>query len=212
MADFVRNRGRDQLVAGQVTAQDLNVKGSRQPKVNGLADDVRRQEIKRRAGKLAIEREAQTPDVIGRRLVSGFQRDHNVRIRRPGRSAVIVAQVDPGNRQADVVKDALDFSAGNFTANRGFDTINQGRSFLNPCAGMGTGMQPEKPGINARKEVLPQKRNQKERGRAKSQERRSKSQPVSQYPFKQILVAFPETIEAMFKALLKTDQWLQPVG
>ena len=72
MADFFGNRGGDLLVAGQVTAQHLDIEWSRQSKVNGLADDVRRKKIKRHAGKIAIEREAQIPDIIGCRPVSGF--------------------------------------------------------------------------------------------------------------------------------------------
>ncbi len=55
MADFGRNRGGDLLIAGQVTAEHLHIKGSRQAKINRLAHNVGGKKIKGDAWKITIE-------------------------------------------------------------------------------------------------------------------------------------------------------------
>ena len=73
MADFISDRGGDLLIARQIPPQNLDIERSRESEVNGLADNVRRQKIKGRTGKLAVERETQSPHKIGRRLMSSAE-------------------------------------------------------------------------------------------------------------------------------------------
>src|SRR5260370_41447027 len=82
------------------------------------------------------------------------QGDHDVCIGRSGGAAVIVAQVDAGNGNAEVINNSLKFLGWNFTANALFDAIYQHRSLLEASARMGTHMQAEPARVHARKKVL----------------------------------------------------------
>ena len=170
MANFLGNRGGDLLVAGQVTTHHLDVEGSGQSKVNGLAHDVCGQEIKRYAREVPVECQTQISNVVSRGTMAGFQGDHDICVGGSGGAAVVIAQVNPGNRQADVIDNPLEFLGRDFTADALFDMIDQPRSLLDPCAGMGAHMQAKSACIHARKEILSQERHKQPRANGKGQE------------------------------------------
>ena len=200
MADFVGNRGGDLLVAGQVTAQHLNVERRRQPKIDGLADDVRRQEIKSGAGKIAIEREAQIPDIIRRWPVSVAQRDQNVGVGRAGHAAVAIAEVDAGNRQANIVENALEFSAAGISRRIAFSTRSTSPAVSSIRVPVWARTCSRKmPASTVGKKSCP--RNGTRRNEAAQKARNTAPNPADgPAPSRAIPVALAETIEAMLKA------------
>src|SRR5205807_8027899 len=107
MSKFFCNVSGDLLIACQVSSEHLDVVGSGQPEVNGLADDVCREEIKRYARKVAIQGKPQISDVVSRRAVTRVQGDHDVCVGRSGGAAVIIAQVNAGNGNAKVINNSL---------------------------------------------------------------------------------------------------------
>jgi len=169
VANFLGNRGGDLLVARQVTTHHLDVEGSGQSKVNSLAHDVCREEIKRYAREVPVECQPQISNVVSRGPVAGFQGDHDICVGGSGGAAVVIAQVNPGNGQADVIDNPLEFLSRDFTADALFDVIDQHRSFFDPCAGMGAHMQTKCARVHARKEILSQERHKQPRGNTKGQ-------------------------------------------
>src|SRR6266567_2291284 len=111
------------LVARHVAAKHLDVERSREAEVNRLAHDVRGQEVKRDARKIAVERQTQLTDIFGRRPMPFLQRNHYISIGRSGHTAVVVAEIYARNRQANIVDDALQVPWGNFMANGVLDLI-----------------------------------------------------------------------------------------
>src|SRR5437867_6777281 len=206
---FCKIRG-DLLIASQVTSEHLDVVGTGQPKVNGLAHDVCREEIKRYAGKVAIQGKPQISDVVSRRPMTGVQGDHNVCVRRSGGATVIIAQVDAGNGNAEVVDNSLKFLGRNFTANALFDAIDQHRSFLEASAGMGTHVQAKRARIHAGKKVLAKERNQQPRAKAEGEKEGGELQAMVEYCTQQLLITLPKPIEHPCKAALEHYQRANP--
>ena len=114
--DFIGEPRGDGAVVGLVAADHLHVERRGQAEVQGLADNVRGQEIKHGARELAVQSRAQAAHVIFRGRVAGFERDEHVRVGRPDDAAGVVAQIDAGIRDADVVDDAANFTRRNFAA------------------------------------------------------------------------------------------------
>ena len=74
--------------------------------------------------------EAQLPHIICGGLMVLLQRDKNVGIGRSSRAGVVVAQINSGVRNADIVDDALKFLRRDPLSDDGFYLIDQlGRFF-----------------------------------------------------------------------------------
>src|SRR5258708_7072112 len=101
MSNFLRNGSGDLLIADQIASDHLNIVGSGQPKVDRLANNVCREEIERYARKVAVKSQPQVSNIVSRWPMARFQGDHDVCVGRSGGAAVIIAQVDAGNGNAD---------------------------------------------------------------------------------------------------------------
>ena len=60
VSDLLRERGGDAAIVVQVAADDLDVERRGQSEIDRLRDDVRRQEVEDRAGKLLVQAQPQT--------------------------------------------------------------------------------------------------------------------------------------------------------
>src|SRR5258705_11602264 len=96
-----------------------------------------------------------------------LQTTHNVSTARPRHTAVIVAEINARNRQANIVDDALQVPWGNFTANGVLDLINHPGAFFDAGARTGAHVQAECSRVHGRGESLPPGRHPKSRGSAK---------------------------------------------
>ena len=127
---LLRQRGRDLVICRQVTANNLNIERRGQSKVDRLGHDVGRHEIKFRAGKFLVQIKAQLPNIISRRLMIWVERDQNIRVRRSSCAGVVVAQINPGVRKADVVDNALELPRRDSLSDGSFYLIDKlGRLF-----------------------------------------------------------------------------------
>src|ERR1039458_1614488 len=108
-----------------------------------------------------MEASAQTVHVTGGRTVLGAERDENIRVAGANQAAVVVGEIDAGSGNADVVQHAAELLGRDFPANGGLDFIDQFGGFLDARAAPGAQVQPELPGIDRRKEVLPKLRDRK---------------------------------------------------
>ena len=154
--DFLREPRGDLAVFHLVAPDDLHVERRGQAEVERLTHDVGREEIKHRAGELAVEARAQTAGVFRRRGVAGLERDHDVRVAGTDQAAVAVTERNAGSGDADVVEDAGEFGGGDFAADDGLDFVHEPRGFLDARAAAGAQVQAELPGIHRWKEILPQ--------------------------------------------------------
>ena len=80
LADIIRQFCRDLPRFFSVPAHDLDVDRGRQAEIDRLIDDIGRQKIKRRSGKVSPQAGAQPADIIIRGPVILVERDQNVRI------------------------------------------------------------------------------------------------------------------------------------
>src|ERR1017187_1901531 len=115
----VSNLRGNPLIARHISAKHLNVKRRGEAEVNGLAHDVRRQEVKRDARKIPVQCQTQIADILRRRPMPLAQGYEDIAIGWPRHPAVTVAEVNAGDRQANVVEYALEFSGRNLTAEWG---------------------------------------------------------------------------------------------
>ena len=93
MSDFFRDGRGDLLIARKVASDHLDVVRSGQPKVNGLAHNIGREEIEDNARKLLVKAKSQLPYVACRRLVALLQSDRDVRIGGPADAAIAVREI-----------------------------------------------------------------------------------------------------------------------
>ena len=98
--------------------------------------------------------------------MTGLERDQNVRIRRADDAAGVIAQIDGGVGDADVLERAAEFTRGNFADNRLADPVGEALGFLNAGAGGGPQVQQELAGIHAGEKIPAQRLRQQPRGRA----------------------------------------------
>ena len=127
---LLRQRSGDLVIGRQVAAENLNIERRRQSEVNRLRYDVRRQEIELSAREFLVQIEPQLPHVICGRLMVLLQCDKNVGIGRSSGAGVVVAQINSGVRNADIVDDALKFLRRDPLSDDGFYLIDQlGRFF-----------------------------------------------------------------------------------
>ncbi len=78
-------------------------------------------------GKSRFEGEPQIADIIGRRAMALEQETMMSAIRRPDDAAIVVAQVDPGNRAGRYCQACRGGLRGNFAANGILDLIDRAR-------------------------------------------------------------------------------------
>ena len=85
--------------------------------------------------------EPQLPDVICGGLMVLLQRDKNVGIGRSSRAGVVVAQINSGVRNADIVDDPLKFLRRDSLSDDGFYLIDQLSCFFDARSGKRTHVQ-----------------------------------------------------------------------
>src|SRR4051794_5590913 len=83
LPDPVRESRSDFSVLRLISPADLNIKRRRKTKIQSLANDIRGQKIKCRAGKLAVNPLSQPPHIFFSRPVSMLQRYQNIRVAGP---------------------------------------------------------------------------------------------------------------------------------
>ena len=133
--DLIRQPHGERAVFDLVGADDLHVKRRGQAEVERLAHNVRRQKINHHAGKFAAQPRAQPPHIIRRGRVAGLERNQNVRVARADDAAGVVAQIDRGIGNADVVENAAKFARRNFTVDDAVDLAGETFGFLDARAG-----------------------------------------------------------------------------
>ena len=71
-------------------------------------------------------------------------------------------------------------------------------------------MQPENSGVNAREEILSQKRRQEQRADAKRKEENGESKAMLQDKTEQFVIALAETVKSAFEGLLQPNERPNP--
>ena len=94
------------------------------------------------------------------RLVVRLQCDHHVGIGRSCDATVVVAQVNSGSGQANVIDDPLEFLGWDILFDHGFDLIDELGRFFDPRSSHGADVQLKRSRIHRRKEILAKKRHQ----------------------------------------------------
>ena len=147
-------------VSLQIVSHDLNIDGSRQAKIQNLADHVGRQESECHTRELFRECQTKLVNVVVRGMVIGGQSHKNVGIRCSDWSRIAVGEIDAAVGQTYVVNDALDFACWNLLSNRLLDLIAKVGGFFNAHSRGRSQMKFESAAVHAGKEVPAQPRDQ----------------------------------------------------
>src|SRR2546425_3724456 len=192
-------------VSLQIMSHNLNVDGSRQPKIQNLADHVSGQESERNTRELPRECQAQLVNVVvGGTVISG-QSHQNVGVRCANRSRVAVREINATVWQAYVVNDVVDFACRNLPPNRLFDPITQVGRFFNAHSGGTTHVKFESTAVHAGEEVPAQPGDQNcQRAETHREECDQENTPVMETGFQQAAIAPTKSLEGLLKSLLNS--------
>ena len=92
----------------------------------------------------------------------GLQLDQHVGVLRPDRVGLVKGQI-VGERQTDVVADTLQLVVGHHGANRAFDLVDHQLGVLDASSGRHPDVQVHHAGVDRRKEILADDRQQRQR-------------------------------------------------
>ena len=140
----------------------LNVDRRGNAEVQDLAGDVGGEEGEGGAGKLPWQIAAQPGDIVGGGRVMRGQGDQHVAILRAYRAIVRKHGVDAAIRQADVVRHGNQLVGGDHVADLLLDKLEAGGVVLDAGAGGAAHVQLDLPGVDQRKEILAEDREQQE--------------------------------------------------
>jgi hypothetical protein len=188
---------RERVVGRAILADQLDIDGRRQAKIENLADDVgglvKENEIRKALRQLA----AQGADIIkGRSPMPGFERDQNLAIGRTDRGRITECQVDAAQRQADIVQYQCGFFARNDAPDGGLDGVENLVRLFEPRAGGGAHMQTKLAGVDERKKVPAGQRHHQDRAAQHDREFAQHQPAMMQRPLKPGAVFFAHSLEA----------------
>ncbi len=139
-----------------VRSIDLNIHRRGHPEIENLANHIGRQEIKHHAGIVMSQFHSQVAHIIGRGMVLGFERDHDVRIIGADESGCPVDIADIAVGQADVVDDAVHFVGRHHLTDGGFHHVAQPRHLFDTRSRLGSHVQNKLAAIRVREKILPE--------------------------------------------------------
>src|SRR4051794_10843339 len=206
MPDLFSKLRRDFAIRGKIPSHDLHVQRSGQSEVQGLAHNIRGEEIEHGPGELAIELLAQAPDITAGRSVSGLERDQHVGIAGADQTAVAVAQANARIWNSNIVENPAEFFGRNFTPNRCFHLFDQADGLFNSCPAPGAQVQPKLPGIDRGEEILAQLRDQKPRTEAKRQETGGENVRMLEHAAEQHSVTVAKTEKSALEDFLDSNE------
>src|SRR5665213_928237 len=143
----------------EIMADHLDVDRSGQSEVQNLRDHGGGQERKCHPGEVFRQTQAELLDVFFGRIVLRRQCHHNVCIRSPDWRRIAVREINAAVRQANIVDDAVHFGRRDFLPDRILDEITQKSRILDTHTGWPAHVKLEAAGINGRKEILTEPRN-----------------------------------------------------
>ena len=106
-------------------AHDLNIDRGGHPEIDGLIDDIGRQKIKRRSGKVPPQAGAQPADIIVGGPVIPVEGNQNIRIAGSRDTVIDIGQRDAAGGDADVVEYSGKFLGGDHLPDHGFDAVHE---------------------------------------------------------------------------------------
>ena len=141
LADIIRQFSRDLPRFFTVPAHDLNIDRGRQPEIDGLIDDIGRQKIKRRSGKVTSQAGAQPADIVIRGPVIPVERNQNVRIAGSRYAVIEIGQRNAAAGDADIVQNSGKLPGGDHFPDHGFDAVHEPGGFFDAGSAGGADMQ-----------------------------------------------------------------------
>ena len=192
--------------ACNVIADNLQVDRRRHTEIQDLADDIRRQEGEGDAGELARQLLAHRLDVVLGRRVVRLQADQDVGVRDADRARVVVGHVDAADAEADIVDDAVQLIGRDDLVDGLADPVGELGGLFDPRAGLRPHMHLDLPAVDAREEVLTQRRGKREREQGEAHEPRDQLGAVVQAKSEQTAIGAAEGFEAALEALLESHQ------
>ena len=142
--------------------------------------------------------------------MAGFQRDQHVGVVGADGAAGVVAQIDGGIRDADVVENAAEFVRRDNFVDDAVDLAGEAFGFLDARAGGRAQVQQELPGIHAREKVPAERFREQPRADAKREEENDEGPAVFKAACQQGAIAAAKTVKALFKKILEADEWQNP--
>src|ERR1700733_5471432 len=144
--------------------------------------------------------------VRGRRVMLRVERDQDLGVAGPDRSAGTIRLIDARVRQPDIIQDRLQLSLRNLLTQSAFNFVAQSGRLFHPQSGACTYVKAEQSRIDLGKEILPEERKQPQGEHAKDQETNYENSPVFQRSFQQRFVSAPEIFELALKSALEPAQ------
>ena len=156
----------------EIGSANLHFDRRRRAEIQDLADDVGRQERKRRAREARRQFLAQRADVLGGRPVILAQADLDLAVLRADGAGVVVGHVDAADRQADIVDQRFQLVRRDDLADDLLDFGKLPRVFLDARADLRAHMHQNPAAVDRRKEIAAEIGRQRERADHEGQESR----------------------------------------
>ena len=187
-------------------AGDADIDRCRLAKIQHLIDDVGRLEKELQRGKRPGQYLPQARHMIGRRGMRRFQRDQDLAVHRADRGRIAQGNVDAAVGQADVVEQHIDLVLADGLADLRLDLRKPGLRGLEPAARGRPHMESHLTGIDLRKEVPSQFREQGEGGPHQAQEEQTGAERTGETDLQHVAVALADALKAILKRVMHLHQ------